>query len=258
MKNLFEYINPKESKVVIPKYNLKTVPIKSDIYNIVFDFLNNDTKEYLLKKVEEWYEDNKRRKTATAYVTCQAIFYANDSKNKLLMEVINEIESIGVSDISGEFNLPTKWVDGGANCGVMKSVLSSPSYTSFKSDEYNYRVTGSLKSIHFDKSIHANGNNGLSADDMNIIRQKLYDCMIDTTCEIVEKPSYSPSYSKNDLSINYVAYFTAQYDNRKLKKLLDELKNDRRLQNFAKIANDMRKGIDDYYASKKPGDYVGD
>ena len=256
MKPLYEYITQKEPTVVVPRYDLKTTPLQlgRKIDEIVEDFLNGQGKDDTVKAVGRWFEKNQNRRNVKTGTYCGVVLYIADLENKLLMDVINELERIGVSNMGGEFSPVSKWSTGGVNCGRVDIKFSVATYKQFREKNYNYQVLRYLDPMTFKKCSYGNGYNDLPAEDMNVLRQKLYDCMTTTTCEVLAFPP-----SRNVIEIpEYRVVLTAQYDKRKLKELLNFLKNDKRYQNFADRMDDMSRGIEAYYASKRPGEYVGD
>lgn len=255
MRNLYNYITTSsKDATLVADYNLKEVPSTLKVYDDVQELADNQALTAVLKGLREWYKDNKTRRNVHAGTSITAVFYVADPNNKVLMSVIEELKKIGVYGENGEFDTIDRWRLGGSKLGTCTVDVSVSTYKQLGADNYKTVVSNNTFSPTFRKTNYGNGYNHLPAEDMNILRQKLYDCMNGTLYEIKEFPG-----DKKSLDIpSYVASFTAQYDKKKLKEFLDYLKNDRRLQNFANQMDATSKGIQAYYASKRPGDYVGD
>lgn len=257
MRNLYNYItSPLEKATLVADYNLKESPLAlgRDVYEFVQQLADEQAKEAVLNGVRDWYKDNQSRRNVSAGTNINAVLRIVDKDNKILMSVIDELERIGVMGESGEFDTPGVWSLGGVSLGRCNIGFNVATYKQLGSDNYKFSVENGTYGPSFRKSSYGNGYNHLPAEDMNILRQKLYDCMNGTKYEIL-----SLAGDKRNLNIpSFIALFTAQYDKRKLKEFLNELKEDRRLQNFADVKDTTSKGIQAYYASKKPGDYVGD
>lgn len=257
MRNLYNYItSPLEKATLVADYNLKESPLAlgRDVYEFVQQLADEQAKEAVLNGVRDWYKDNQSRRNVSAGTNINAVLRIVDKDNKILMSVIDELERIGVMGESGEFDTPGVWSLGGVSLGRCNIGFNVATYKQLGSDNYKFSVENGTYGPSFRKSSYGNGYNHLPAEDMNILRQKLYDCMNGTKYEIL-----SLAGDKRNLNIpSFIALFTAQYDKRKLKEFLNELKEDRRLQNFADVKDTTSKGIQAYYASKKPGDYTGD
>ena len=257
MRNLYNYITSSlKEATLIADYNLKESPLAlgRDVYEFVQQLADEQVKEAVLKGVRDWYKDNQSRRNVSTGTNINAVLHIVDRDNKILMSVIDELERIGVMGENGEFDTPNTWSLGGVSLGSCNVRFNVATYKQLGADNYKFSVENGTYGPSFKKSNYGNGYNHLPAEDMNVLRQKLYDCMNGTKYEILSLPG-----DKRNLNIpSFIALFTAQYDKRKLKDLLNELKEDRRLQNFADVKDATSKGIQAYYASKKPGDYVGD
>lgn len=258
MINLYEYVAPQET--IVPEYSLKLTPLNlsNKVYTTIDEFIDSKAKDLILQRVKEWFEKNPNRRNIKSITIANCYFVLNNGEDKLLGEVINEIRRIGVNGVSGEFDVFDEkhlgWAIG-QFIGSANITFSTATYKQFK--EGNFKYDKSYKGdcvVKFQKTTYGNGYNELPADDMNIIRTKLYDCMEDTTCEIIASPTRSngPDIPK------FTVYLKAVFNKNKLKSLLNELKSDRRLQNYAERLENIDRGIRAYYASKKSGDYTGD
>jgi len=108
--------------------------------------------------------------------------------------------------------------------------------------------------VYFKDSQYGNGYNNLPAEDMTVLRRKLWDCMSGTGCEVVEYEGRGAGVPVPSFTIRLIA----KYDKKKLKDFLSYLQTDKRLQNFASSHEATSRGIAGYYASKRSGEYVGD
>lgn len=258
MKPLYDYITASSSDmkdtVVVTDYNLKESPLDlgNKIYKDVQEFAEGQVKEKIVDEIGKWYEDAKNRRNVVVNTAIDVRFYLIDKDNKLLMNIIDELKRIGVYGEPGEFNSIGSWGLGGVNCGACNIKFSVPTYKQFKEGNYKYDVVNNVSSPYFKTTSYGNGYNGLSKEDITSLRQKLYDCMNGTKYEVKEFPG------KRNRILSFIVALTAQYDKRKLKEFLSYLQNDKRLQNFATRHEQVSRGIDAYYASKNPGDYVGD
>lgn len=257
MINLYEYIAPQE--IIVPEQSFKAVPLNlsNRVYTTLDEFINNEAKTAILKKIGEWYKDNSKRRNIQVTTTVSCYLFLDNGEDKLLKDVIDEIRRIGVYGVYGEFDAFDKRPSlvSGQRVTEASIKFSTPTYKQFEENNYKYSYTFNNDCVFkFIESPHTNGYNMLPADDMNVIRRKLYECTNDTTYEIAALPSYS-----NGLHIpRFIMYLKASFDKNKLKNLLKELKNDRRLQDFADRLESVDRGIRNYYASKKSGDYTGD
>lgn len=258
MIKLYEYLNRYKNATLISDYNLKETPhqLKNKIYKLANDFVEGQAKDIIVDAVGEWYKNNEKRRNVIAPSEINVVFSVADNNNKLLMDVINEIRRIGVIGEYGEFEPDLENYDHMMNCGKIEIKFSTPTYKQFKEGNYKYDTV--IKNgcyLKIDDITAGNGYNDLPATDMNAIRRMLYDCMSSTKCEFISIPG--SKFFATPVPSFYMV-LTPVYDKSKLKKLLDSLKNDRRLQDFANKLDKMSKGIRDYYASKRPGEYVGD
>ena len=257
MRDLYNYITSShKDATVIADYTFRQTPLAlgKRVYSDVQDIAERDVKKAVLKGVRDWYKDNQSRRNINTATGIQAVLYIVDPENKLLVEVVNEFKRIGVYGQDGEWETASKWGLGGVSCGGCNIQFNVATYKQLEADNYKFTIINSAHSPSFKKTTYGNGYNDLPAEDMTALRQKLYDCMNGTKLEVMTLPR-----GKRDLEIpTFIAAYTAQYDKKKLKDLLDYLKSDKRLQNFATRLDATNKGIQAYYASKRPGDYTGD
>jgi hypothetical protein len=259
MNHLYEYLNPKET-VIVSKYSLKAAPLqlKGKIYDVIENLVDGEAKDILIKNIGDWYKDNSKRRNIKGSSMVDVSFFGGDKSDKLVTDVIAEVDRIGALSASGEFESFDRnhiWVRG-LRCGGAIINFSAATYKQFEEGNYKYDKSFTDCSLTFSKTNYGNGYNDLPAADINAICQKVYDCMIDTECEIVSTPGYHASGAPDIPRFRVI--LTAVYDKKKLKNLLAELKGDRRLQNFADRMDAANKGIAAYYASKRSGEYTGD
>lgn len=257
MRDLYNYItvSPKDA-TVIADYNLKEPPLALGIklYDDVQSIAEGTVKEAVLEGVCNWYKDNQTRRNIAAGTSIKVVFYLVDLDNKLLVSVVEELKRIGVYGNGGEWEPIGKWGLGGIGLGSCNVQLNVATYKQLGADNYKFTVSNGVYGPSFKKTDYGNGYNDLPAEDMTVLRQKLYDCMNGTKLEVKKYPGSKRNY---DIP-GFVVALTAQYDKKKLKDLLTYLKSDKRLQNFADSLDNTSKGIQAYYASKRPGEYVGD
>ena len=265
MRQLFEYVSKQDVKVIVPEYSLKATPdqLGKKVSDLVKDLAEGEVKDAVVKAIDNWYQQNSTRRNISARTYISTFLFINDKKDKLLNEVINEIERIGVSggDVN-EFDFIDdypSWSLAGRKCGVAEIDFFASTLKQFKEGNYKYNISKLDVGAGFISNSHGNGYNGLPVDDMNVIRRKLYDCMIDTKCTVLQysNPRGDSKYASSVMP-EFRVVLSAVYNKSKLKSLLNELKSDRRLQVFADKMDVVSKGIRDYYASKRPGEYVGD
>ena len=257
MRDLYNYITASPADAtVISTDNFKKDPLSlsGEVYECVQELAESRVKDAILKGLRDWYKDNQSRRNISAGTSIQAKFYVVDPSDKLLVSVVEELKRIGVYGSNGEWDYDGKWGFGGVDCGHCNVLLNVATYKQLGTDNYKFTISNGTFSPFFNKITYGNGYNDLPAEDMNILRQKLYDCMNGTKVEIKSLPG-----DKRNLNIpGFIVALTAQYDKKKLKDLLDYLKNNKRLQNFATRMEATSRGIAAYYASKRPGDYTGD
>lgn len=257
MINLYEYVAPRET--IVPEYSLKAAPLdlSNKVYNELDSFIDDKAKELILKRVSDWYKDNPNRRNIKITTNVNCYLFLNNGNDKLLDEVIKELQRIGVNGKGDEFDIfddKRAWV-GGSQVASASIKFTTATYKQFKEGIYKYDKSFNNDCVvKFETIPYGNGYNELPADDINILRKKLYDCTDDTTCEIVTRP-----VRPNGPDIPaFIIYLKAVFNKNKLKSLLNELKSDRRLQNYAERLENIDRGIRAYYASKKSGDYTGD
>ena len=260
MVHLYEYINPKDKTVIIPTKELGVTPLQSavKIDNVVKDFIDNYAKSEVVDLINQWFKDNPQRRNIKCGALIDATFYLTDDKNKLLNEVITELNRIGVFGEPGEFDVydPKSNFEKGTHIGRSTMQFAISTAKQFKEGNYTYKEYISNSKIYFKDSSYGNGYNNLPVTDINILRRKLYDCMTNTSYEIISVPSHNFNGGLNLPHFEIILH--AVYDKRKLKNLLNDLRNDKRLQNFAGVLDNSIKGIKAYYASKHSGAYTGD
>ena len=285
MKSLFNYITEmlhwgqsfgdKEKANVVADSTSLRCPIDkigNKALDIAKDFAENEIKDKCIDILKDWYSKHPTARKVGVGSSLSIFVCLGNDKDRLLSDVLGEIERIGVRPIEiGEFdswNDSTKTNSRAYSPGVCKGSyiinLDVPTYKQFKEDKYTFKVSpyGNYnKSIAFEPNKEGNGYNELSAETATIIRRKLYDCIVDSNYQIIEFEP--PKEMKDDKYPNafipqYKMMIAPVYNKSKLKSLLEELRSNREWQNFAAKMDRVSKGIRSYYASKRPGDYVGD
>ena len=288
MKSLFNYItemlhwsqafgDKEKANVIVDSTSLRCPidKIGTKALDIAKDFAENEIKDKCIYILKDWYPKHPSARKVRVGSTIKVFVCLGNDKDRLLSDVLGEIERIGVDPVDiGEF---TSWNDSTKTCssafypGVCKGFytadLDVPTYKQFREDKCIFKVSpyGNYnKSIIFEPNKEGNGYNKLSAETAAIIRRKLYDCIVDSNYQIIEFEP--PKEMKDDmggkypdaLMPQYKMMITPVYNKSKLKSLLGELKSNREWQEFAAEMDRVSKGIRSYYADKRSGDYVGD
>ena len=266
-----------KANVIIDSNSLRSPidKIGNKALDIARDFAENEIKDKCIDILKDWYPKHSTAKKVRVSSSLLIFVCLGNDKDRLLSEVLEEIEKIGVDPVEiGEF---TSWNDSTKTCsgsfypGVCRGYytinLDVPTYKQFKEDKYTFKVSpfsNYNKSIVFEPNKAGNGYNKLSAETATIIRRKLYDCIVDSNYQIIEfeppkemKDDMGDKYPSS-LMPNYKMMITPVYNKFKLKNLLEELRSNREWQEYAAAMDRVSKGIHSYYASKRPGDYVGD
>lgn len=263
MRTLFESIISRDKTYT----ELERTTIKTDLFHArpkwmaLVDKYKEQFKEEVVKGVGEWMKEHPTKRNVSAgsdFTVGVSLF----EESPLFDELYREMSNIGL--IYSEFVNPKVYygrrseVELGEPYYTLRYDVSAPTYKQFKEDNYKVveKVTKDVSPI-FTPSRYGNGYNNLPADDMTILRQKMYDCVKGFEV-VVYKVEYKYESDHTPLLPNYHIVVTALFDRKKMKDLLTELRADKRLQHFADVMDEVGKGIADYYASKGPGDYVGD
>ena len=257
MRKLYEYLSNKEEIVLVSSHKLGVHPSKAlgKINGEVVDVIDDQVKSLVVDAVGQWYDDNQRRRNIEV-ITSVNVMVDYSEQSSLWNDVASELKRIGVVGMIKELaGSPKNWYDWD-NVGSKRLTLTTSTYKQFKEGKYKFDLKSlSEQNIQPTDRIYGNAYNNLPVEDCKILIERFYDCMKDLNCEIVlEKDTNSsglPSYTVR-VKLGVV------YDNTKLKKLLNDITNDARLQQFARSMDAMSRGIANYYASKKPGDYTGD
>jgi hypothetical protein len=263
MKSLFESIISKDRIYTeLEKNNIKT-----DLFNAqskwmgLVDKYIETFKKDSYDEFKKWLKEHPTRRniSAESSFSVGVVLY---EESRLYDELCKEMHDVGV--LQNEFDNPKNYFGDreenqlGETYYLYRYNLSAPTYKQFTEGKYK-------ESEYFDKNITPhfedsrvwNGYNNLSADDQTILRKKMYDCIKGFEA-IVYKIDYKYSSDRHPILPQYRVVMKAIFDKKKLKDLLVEIRSDKRLQRYAQVMKDVRKGISDYYASKGPGDYTGD
>jgi len=261
MKTLFESLRGRymtHTSIDKGPFSCNDIFSARDKYIALVDKYKDDFKKDAVEAFGEWMKENptKRNVTAQAELNVGINIYSQD---KLFLDIIKEMSRIGVIDNEFEdrryFDKNELYL--GATRYSLKYVLSCPTYKQFRDGNYKAEDRIYDEPMVFSKSRYGNGYNDFPADDMTILRQKLYDCIKGVDFEVYKSIYNTPDKNRPSLP-KYSIVLTAQYDKSKLKKLWQEITNDKRLQNYADRHEAIGRGIAAYYASKGPGEYVGD
>lgn len=229
-----------------------------DKYLVLVDIYKEDFEKAATEAFGEWMKENPTKRNVTAQAELNVGINLHNHDN-LFEDILKEMSRIGVVDNEFEDRryFDKDDPDFGTTRYSLKYIIKCPTYKQFRDGNYKTEEIVYDEPAVFLKSKYGNGYNNFSADDMTILRQKLYDCIKSIEYEVY-KSVYTNSDSRRPSLPKFSIILTAQYDKSKLKKLWQEITNDKRLQDYADSHDAIGKGIADYYASKGPGEYTGD
>lgn len=258
MKRLFEYLNNREQVVLVPTHKLSVNPSKSagKLDALIKQLIDDKFKGIMLDSTTKWFDENPRRRNIAVVGNVIVGVNYNDPSNKLLPEVTNELSRIGVMGLTRELNTRADYTD-----NIIRKVVTLSVGSQKQLKDGNYKITvkdqfsGCNKEIGFADSVHINGYNDFPAADSRILGERFYDCMKDLECRVVADDGMTGTYQPTPVM---TIELTVLYDNSKLKKLLNDLKNDKRLQDYARRMDAMSRGLRNYYDSVPSGGYTGD
>ena len=257
--DLYEYVADKQSESVGELIVFSEGPekISSKLRNELEQVFDGSAKEIILNSMKEWFKNNPKRRNIKAISHWSVTMYLLNNSDKILIDVSKELDRIGVVGPCTWWSMIGKdGLGGNVSCGQGTIELTTATEKQFREGTYKYtRSDVFLNNLTFSPSKSGNGYNDLPAEDMSVLRRKFWDCMSGVTCDVECVPGYR--LSKTPIP-NFNINLIVNYDKGKLKSFLKELQNDRRLQNYAERHEAMGRGIAAYYASKGPGDYVGD
>ncbi len=257
--NLYEYINNRQSSSVgeLIVFSESPEKIPSKLRNELERVFDGSAKEIILNNMKEWFKDNPKRRNIKVTSHWSIVMYLLNDSDKTLIDVSKELDRIGVIGPCSQWTLIGKdGLGGKVSCGQGTIEFTTATEKQFREGTYKYSHSDIfLNNLTFSPSKYRNGYNDLPAEDISVLRRKFWDCMSGVTCNVECVPGYR--LSKSPIP-NFDISLTVNYDKGKLKSFLKELQNDHRLQNYAKRHETVDRGIAAYYASKRPGDYVGD
>ena len=237
-KNMFNVRNDSKFKEIYDKYSSSLLDESRKIFG-------------------EWFKSNPNKRNVSSSSTIE-ICRSVECDDKIFADVVDELHRIGVID-DELINITFKSNDYDDRIFETTTYnFKCPTYKQFRDgifvEEHNSRT---FKEFIFVNSRYDNGYNHFPAKDIDILRRGLYDCVKDIKVDVFKYLPTNTS-SKYPLLPKYRIVMRTIFDESKLKKFYEELKSDRRLQRFAEVHDAVGKGINNYYASKGPGDYVGD
>lgn len=236
-------------------------------YLAIVDKYSNQFKEDSIKNFGEWMKNNPTRRNISAETEFSVnISLRGVEDNKLLDDVIREMNRIGVVDFDFEPDFSIKYAGNKERARYLnygenyyKKTLSiyCSTYKQFKDDKCNVQIEVKETAPVFKESKSDNSYNKLPAKDIDVVRKKLYGCIKGFNYEVYKEETTLKDSRKPNLP-KYRVILEAQYDNTKLKKMLDDIKSDRYLQRYANSMDSISREISKYYGSKRSGDYSGD
>ena len=257
--DLYEYVAGKQSETVGELIVFSEGPekISTKLHDELERVLDGSAKEIILNSMKEWFKNNPKRRNIKAISHWFITMYLLNDSDKTLIDVSKELDRIGVIGPCSWWSMIEKnGLGGKVGCGQGTIEFATATEKQFREGTYKYSHSDIfLNNLTFSPSKYGNGYNDLPEEDMSVLRRKFWDCMNGVTCDIECVPGYR--LTKTPVP-NFNVSLIVNYDKGKLKSFLKELRNDHRLQNYAKRHETMGRGITAYYASKGPGDYVGD
>ena len=261
MRTLFESLGKHRGDAeLVAEFDIKTPSNLIDTEALFNTYAKETVQNKLVECLKKWFDANPRRRNISMRALIAQTWFLGPN-DKTFIDVAEEMQRIGVMDID-LYELKNKERGIGGFYGFVDGAMTVSCGTSkqYKEGAYNIKTVG-IRSFDISKKTrYSNAYNHLSAEDQNIILEKLAQCRTGVKCKI-ELIEYPVDYTKSLCDpIRVGIVFECVYDNSKLKKLLKELKEDKRLQRFADSMDSVSKGIQDYYAEKRSrGDrYVGD
>ena len=256
---LYEYVSSRMTGTTLKNFDIPVKPerVPSKLKEELEALFNGDVKEMILRDAKKWFEKNPSRRNVKSTSRWNITLYLLNNSDKTLIDVSKELDRIGVIGPCTWWSMIGKdGLGGNVSCGQGTIDFSTPTAKQFKDGNYKYSCSDIyVNNFTFTPSQSGNGYNNLPATDMTVIRKKFWECMDGVTCNI----NYFPNeHSERPTIYNFNVILVAKYDKGKLRSLLKELQEDRRLQNFAEVNDSIGRGIARYYASKKSGDYTGD
>lgn len=253
MKNIAEYINENLTATEVGKKTIngswedhgkkianawKTIP--SDLKSVLEDSIYDDIKSF--------YDNTPKKRNVSSM--CMVIVKLNLESDPIYKKLKSLYGKIGMDYWMTRFPLE---ICSGEITGVSTSREGSSDRTKISMKEHFYN------SWRKPNDELANGYNNLPGEIITHYRNELMKCI--NGSEVVVSKDKVRNFKASANVPRYTVIYNAIYDKSKVNKLIEEINKEiesGKLNRYVKSLGATSRALDDYYSSKRSGEYTGD